>query len=153
MEEFDLYKPRQIAYSGITRINDWVIKVYTITLHELFRSSQVYASIMNSLEEMLAKAFSSTLPTHRHAFLIVHEAREGVWVLLSWWTGGEMLETKVQFVSFDAPTLLKSTPHDGHLICVWELEIVQHERAAWIKHVLMNANEPQFLDYQNDILQ
>ncbi|MEM8895024.1 MAG: hypothetical protein AAGC88_10635, partial [Bacteroidota bacterium] len=99
MAEFDLYKPRRIAYAGLTRIDDWAIKVYTITLHESFGSHQVRSTVMNRLEEMLAKAFSSALPTHRHVILILHEAREGVWVILSWWTGGEMLETEVRFVS------------------------------------------------------
>lgn len=152
MKEFDLYEPRQIDFSGLTIIGDWSIKVYTITLNEHFSSPKIQNTVMNSLDILLRKPKASVLPVHHNAFLIMHEAREGVWVLFSWWTGGEMLETEVRFVSFEQPTLLKPTPHDGHLICVWELEVVQHERAAWINYVLMNPRQPDFLKYQTDTL-
>ena len=77
------------------------------------------------------------------------EGREGMWMLLNWWTGGEMLQTHVYFCGYPREAQIQRASHEGGLICVWELEVVLHERKAWIKHALQK--EPDRDAYLEDI--
>ena len=149
--EFEPYTDRRIDFLGSQAIGDWKVKVYTITMNEHFQSKDTLNAALRSLDsEFIAQAKLSELPTHRHAFLITHEAREGVWILFSWWTGGEMVQTMVRFASYENPLGIYPSPHSGSLVCTWELEVYQHERAAWIRHVLKQSKAPDFMGYLND---
>ncbi len=153
MNEFKLYKPRKIDFHGIQKAGNWHIKVYTITVNEKFGSLLTLTTVIENLEELFVKnANSSVLSTHRSAFVIIHEAKEGVWILFSWWTDGEMLATLVRFASFDHPTKIVPSPHEYALVCIWELEVYMHERKAWIQNVLMQASSPDFNGYLKDNL-
>jgi len=153
MNEFDTYKDRRIDFQGLHITDGWAVKIYTITMHDQFKSQETLQAILEQLDSLfLAIPRQSKLPIHNHAFLMIHEAREGVWVLFSWWTGGEMIETEVFLASYTAPRVISKSPHPGALVCVWELEIIIHERQAWIKHVLQQAAQPNFSDYQKDVL-
>ncbi|WP_282040991.1 hypothetical protein [Winogradskyella flava] len=148
---FETYKSRTIAFDTCLDINEWGVKIYTITNKDKFGSKYILMNVKKHLPVWLKQIENSTLPIYKQAFLIVHEAREGVWILLNWWTGGEMIETKVFFSSFDSSEIITDSPYNTNsLLCVWELEVFAHERASWIKHVLLNANTPDYLGYIND---
>ncbi len=149
---FETYKPRKVKFQKLVLVNDWNVKVYSITLNSDFQSQNILENIISELPEFLRSADASTLPTYKIAFLIVHEAREGVWALFNWWTGGEMIETKVYFVNYNEPHLIKESPYFNSLLCIWELEIFAHERLSWINSVLKNAAKPDFEYYLNDVI-
>ncbi len=150
---FEKYKPRKIAFHDWLRINEWTVKVYTISMKDEYSSHKLLLSIERNLTKWLMDIEQSKLPTYQQAFLIVHEAREGVWILLSWWTGGEMIETKVYFSDNTEPFNITDSPYNKNaLLCVWELEIFAHERKTWIKHILENADKPCFENYRIDVL-
>ncbi|MDT0608466.1 hypothetical protein [Croceitalea rosinachiae] len=145
---FEVYKPRTIQFSELLNSSDWAIKIYTITNKPEFASDQILQNCKRHLPVWLGQIENAKLPTYRQAFLIIHEAREGVWILLNWWTGGEMVESKVFFSSFDTPDIITDSPYNTNsLLCVWELEVFAHERASWIKHILSKANQPDYIGY------
>jgi hypothetical protein len=151
--EFQTYKPRKIEFNQLLKIDDWSIKIYTITLNSDFESKQILESALKEIPNWITSAQNSILKTHKNAFLILHEGREGVWILMNWWTDGEMLETKVYFGDYDSPNKVKETIYKPKsLICTWELAVIIHERKAWMEHVLLNSNSPKFEDYKNDVL-
>ncbi len=151
--EFEIYKPRKIEFNQLMEIDDWYVKVYTITLNEEFKSQQILSSALKELPIWVENAKKSFLKTHKNAFLILHEGREGVWILMNWWTDGEILETKVYFGDYDNHNVIKESIYTPKsLICTWELAVVLYERKAWMKHILFNANSPKFDEYINDIL-
>lgn len=151
---FEKYQPRKISFNDWIYKNEWVIKIYTISNLERFESFSILENVKKKIPSWLKKIEeSSNLPVYKQAFAIVHEAREGVWILLNWWTGGEMIETKVYFSSFQTPQRITDSPFGKNsLLCVWELEVFAHERAAWIKNILERAAKPDFENYKNDIL-
>ena len=151
--EFQIYEPRKIEFNQLLKIGDWNVKVYTITMNSNFKSKQILESAIKELPLWISNAQKSILKTHKNAFLIAHEGREGVWLLMNWWTDGEMLETKVYFGDYDNPKIVKETfLKPKSLICTWELVVVAHERDAWVKHVLLNSDFPKFDDYNKDVL-
>lgn len=150
---FETYAPRRIEFVQQVNTGQNRIKVYTISNKEAYSSPETLNSCIRTLPTWEKEINQSNLPTHGHAFLIVHEAREGVLILLNWWTGGEMLETKIYFASYDSPTRLEpSIFQDKALVCIWELEVFLHERKAWIQHVLSKAEAPDFEAYMKDYL-
>ncbi|SHG67891.1 hypothetical protein [Flagellimonas flava] len=152
--EFEAYRPRKISFLQLSEVDDWKVKIYAITNKKEFTSYTILQKAITKLPLWLKKAEKSKIPLHRMAFLIVHEAREGVWILINWWTGGEMIETKVYFARYNAPNLIRKSPHSPHsLLCVWELEVFLHERKTWIKEVLQNPGQPRFNNYLHDVIQ
>ena len=150
---FETYRPRKIEFHKLLTVNNWHVKIYSITLNSNFQSLKILKRIENELPMFLTAANESTLPTYKIAFLIAHEAREGVWILINWWTGGEMIETKVYFVNYNDPHLITKSPYfSNSLLCVWELEIFAHERQSWINSILKKATNPDFKYYLGDIM-
>ena len=149
---FESYRDRQILFRETRLVRDWWIKVYTITLNSKFESTETCSTVLERLDRFVLEGPGhSGLPSHHHAFLIIHEAREGVWILFSWWTGGEMLQTEGYFSSYEAPTKIERSNHVGSLVCVWELAVFIHERSAWIRHILSTAGRPRFESYRSDV--
>jgi len=150
---FEKYKPRKISFNDWVTINDWVVKIYTITMKNKFNSHSILSNIKKQIPQWLNTIEQSNLPVYKQAFVIVHEAREGVWILLNWWTGGEMIETKVYFSDYQQPKVISDSPYQTNsLLCVWELEVFAHERKSWIQNILENANVPDFDNYKIDVL-
>ncbi|MEQ8238251.1 MAG: hypothetical protein RIA69_03520 [Cyclobacteriaceae bacterium] len=152
MKEFELYKSRNIDFRGVQKVDDWYVKVYTISIHKKFKSDITLDAVLKNSAAFINIPKNSKLPTYEQAFVIIHEAREGVWILFSWWTGGEMLETVVHFSSYLDPALIEPSPHPNSLVCTWELEVFIHERNAWIEHILKKAQKPDFKSYLNDVI-
>ncbi|MEM7485685.1 MAG: hypothetical protein AAF348_10810 [Bacteroidota bacterium] len=149
--DFAIYRPRLIEFKGVKKFSTWDVKVYTVTNKEAFQSKQILHNIFDELPSWLEQIEHSELPNYKKAFLIVHEAREGVWILLNWWTGGEMIQTKIFFSSYESLTMITASPYGTNaLLCVWELEIFAHERQAWITTVL--NGKPSFERYLRDTL-
>jgi hypothetical protein len=143
----EIYKPRKINSNGLLALDDWKIKVYTITNRVRFESAITLQSAVARLPEWLEKSRKLGFETHGAAFLIVHEGIDGVWSLINWWIGGEMLQSMTFYTNFNSPTEFQARPQEGFLRCVWEMEVILFERAMWIKHILKKAGKPDFETY------
>ncbi|MGI9552902.1 MAG: hypothetical protein ACR2MT_16980 [Aurantibacter sp.] len=151
--EFEAYRSRIIEFRKLVKIGDWNVKMYSITKKDKFESYETLERIETELPNMLYEAQLSDLPTHKMAFAMAHEAREGVLILLCWWTGGEMVETKIFFSDYSTPDKIEPSPFkDKALVCIWELEVFAHERKAWIDHVLSKATDPDIDAYLGSYL-
>ena len=150
--QFELYQQRKIEFQKLILIDYWNVKVYTITKNKTFESEEILKTALRELPKLVEEAKNSSIITHQQAFLIIHEGREGVLILLNWWTDGEMLETTIHFVDYKNPTkMLASIYNEKALVCVWELELFAHERKSWIENILMNPKSPKFDNYRKDI--
>ena len=151
---FEQYRDRKMSFLKVAKVEDWQIKVYGITMHDSFKSFAVVENALLRLTEWLPPQDNPELPVYDLAWLIAHEGREGVWLLLNWWVGGEMMETIVNFAAYDAPDNITASPYQKNaLLCVWELEVIAHERQAWIDNVLMKAENPDFAGYLADVME
>lgn len=148
--EFEQYQDRKIEFVENSMVDDIHVKVYTITNRKKFEADITYKKSLELLPKWVENIKKSSIPTHRNAFLMIHEAREGTLILLCWWTGENMLETNIYYADFKNPSEINPSIYkEKQLVCIWELEIVWHERKAWIQHVLSNAENPDFVSYQN----
>jgi hypothetical protein len=143
----NFYQKRRIEFRQIVGANTWQIKVYTISYKDKFESVEVLENAIANLPNWLETTKSPNFETYKIAFLIVHEGRDGVWNILSWWTGENMLRSVTFCTSAAMPKEFVMTPQTGGMVCVWELEIVEFERQMWIEHILKKADKPDFTGY------
>ena len=151
---FTAYRDRSIAFIDVLTVQDVSIKLYTISFRKIFAASRTLDEVRKRLPDWLRLMDSSSLKTHKNAFLIVHEANEGLIILYNWWTGENMIETKLFFARHEKPDeIVSSIFKSKQLVCIWELEVFYHERKAWIRHILSKPTAPDYQTYQHDYYQ
>ena len=138
------YQPRQIEFQELVTKGSWSIKVYTITKHAHFGQAEVYRNALQQLPAWLNLENSFDATHEGMAFLIIHEGTEGVFSLVNWWVGSNMLNTHIFFTKPETPEVFTQISGDGLAPCVWELEVINRERVAWINHTL----KPETPNYQ-----
>jgi hypothetical protein len=143
----EIYQPRQVEFQQLLTLNDWRVKVYTVTHRASFASPDILASAIAQLPQWLAQSRALERPTYNIAFLIVHEGRDGVWTLVNWWLGENMLQSVTYFTGNENPSEFTLLSQAGGMACVWELAVISFERAMWIEYVLKNAHQPDFTGY------
>lgn len=148
----ETFKPRKAEFNRLATIKDWRVKIYTITWRLCFESFEILENAVAKLPVLLEKTSALGLKTYRAGFLIVHEGRDGVWTLFNWWLGGGILQSITFFTPFDAPHEFRSLSADGFMACVWELAVIDFERAQWVENVLQKAEKPDFSGYLETVL-
>ncbi len=147
MSFFTQYKPRKVEFRQLLTVSDWTIKVYTITHRASFAAETILENALAQLPTWLEKSKALKFPTYKIAFLIVHEGRDGVWTLINWWRGGEMLQSITFYTNFANPNEFQALPTEGFMACVWELAVISFERVMWVEYILKKADKPDFTGY------
>lgn len=142
---------RDIAYSETIHQDDWVIKVYTITKEKQFRAKETYQAALEKINSWLRISNQFNDENDGLAFLIIHEGSEGVFSILNWWVGGNMLNTRIYLSEYFDPTSFRCISDLGLAPCVWELEVIDFERKLYIEHI-MKAEPKNKAAYISDTL-
>ena len=142
----NMYKPRPIRFLEVFQHEDWAIKIYSISSKKEQVNVQDLALAKNNLEAWLQESKAYNLETYNIATLILHEFDGGCFAIVNWWTDENMLQN---FVYLKANNTAEFAPFSdkGISTCVWEMAIWWHERNAWVKHVLMKNEKPDFKAY------
>lgn len=146
------YTPRKVRYKELVEVGDWKVKIYLVSKtgelnHEIF-----YKNVLARLQNwfLLENSFNAS---HNHvAFLILHPASEGIFSIINWWVGENMLNSHVFLTEYDSPTEFKKISGDGLGSCVWEMDVINHERLAWLEHVIKKMPFPKIEEYLKDII-
>lgn len=143
----DRYRPRLSRAAGVVHRGDWTVKLIGITADdELPTEAEVAVAIRSADRELPEPAITE----HRqgHAFLIVHRGTEALWAVLGWW---ELDILHHRLYRADLGTVeFEPVEPGGPTACVWELLAVDHERRAWVEHVLSRPEAPDFEGYVAD---
>jgi hypothetical protein len=128
---FVRYHPRPIAFHGVRDVHGQRLKVYSIR----YGAEPLH---WGTFEPGLSRAFAE-LPEPDIAagrpglgFVIVHQGRTGDYVILAWWDNENELPLRV-FVR-DQDGWRTARPNES--VCVWDLEVIWHERQAYVATVL-----------------
>ncbi|MEL7120665.1 MAG: hypothetical protein AAFO07_14535 [Bacteroidota bacterium] len=122
------YQPRAINFIEIFSIDpSWKLKVYFINDEgELLKEK--YEGIKSLIPEWLKMENSFDNKHDSIGFLIIHKAKEGFFYLINWWVGRNMLNGQIFFSPYEHPTTYHHISGDGLISCVWEMEVINHER-------------------------
>jgi hypothetical protein len=77
-------------------------------------------------------------------FTIAHDAQSAGLGLVYWWANENEIHARFYASPLDDPGAL--TPYTGAgLSCVWELEVIDFERRAWLADVLIDGDVDAYL--------
>jgi len=145
------YQTRKIQFKDLTKIKDWKIKVYTISKGGDFDHKSFYENALKEVPQWLELENGFDSNNDKIAFLILHSGTEGIFSLINWWVGKNMLNTHIFFTDHDQVDVFKKISGEGLAPCIWELEIINHERISWTNNILKAAS-PHFENYLSDVI-
>ncbi|PYE84249.1 hypothetical protein [Pseudoroseicyclus aestuarii] len=134
-----LYRPRQMAPSGTCRIAGQPLKLYRIALEGAPLPDLAAARAL--AEARLPREIEEEGGAEGPGLLLLHAGEGGVWLLLMWWAHGDILCRRLLRAETPAGPFV---PHDSRALmaCVWELAVIDHERRAWIRHMMTARPDP-----------
>ena len=144
------YKERNIRFVETIQVDDWFIKIYSIIENGDFDYPEFYKNVKKRLPEWLSMQNSFDPTGHKHGFLILHLGKEGIFSLINWWVDENMMNTHIFLTDPSKPDSFTKISGDGLAPCVWELEVIYHEKRAWVSNVLKPEAGPDFLAYLDD---
>ncbi|MFC6555886.1 hypothetical protein [Nonomuraea cavernae] len=122
----------------MTETRGWNVKVIGITAgQDLPDDFEVEAAMLAAERELPERAGI--------AFVVVHRGTEALCVNICWWQA-DILYHRVWRAGLGTTELVRA-PADGPAACVWELLAIDHERRAWVRHVLARPDDPDYLGY------
>ena len=125
------YEPRQIHFAR----RDGRLKHYGIGVDGRARPE---------LLEATARAASGLVPDQAVGFTIAHDAASAGLGLVYWWANDNEIHMRAFASPKDDPGALE--PADGSgMACVWELEVIDFERRAWLEDVLKAGDVERYL--------
>jgi hypothetical protein len=127
------YEPRSISFLG----REGRVKHYGIGTHD--RVPRL------ALSEATREVADRVIPEDSVGFTIAHDATSAGLGLVYWWANDNEIHSRLFASPFDEPGRLE--PIDGTaMACVWELEVIDFERKAWLEHVLKSGDVELYLE-------
>ena len=122
------HEPRQISFLG----REGVTKHYGI------------ATRGPAPDPALAAAVRALAEPGVPGFTIAHDALSAGLGLVYWWANDNEIHARFYASPLDDPGAL--TPYTGAgMSCVWELEVIDFERRAWLSDVLVDGDVDAYL--------
>lgn len=158
---FAPYEPRTITFLGLHECAQATLKLYGISRDgtrpdpALLEAACRLAGVWLAAPRAACTAGGvdwAACPEHGLGSLIVHTGRESVFAVLDCWLGENMLRHHAWAAPLAGSGRFESLAPSGVAICVWELAVVQHERAAWLRHVLTPEGRADRAAYLADVL-
>ena len=124
-------------------LSGWTLKVYGISASGP-RPSDALVVIARDLARRTLP--QPALAEHRYGvgFVGIHEGRGANFVFVDWWENDNEIH-HVNYFALEGET--SYTEARGGILCVWDLRVLEFERAAWIGTVLKNPAGPDLDAY------
>ncbi|MEO5904293.1 MAG: hypothetical protein ABIQ55_09800 [Gemmatimonadaceae bacterium] len=140
------YVPRRIQFRNLIAFRKWRIKRYTIT-----RSKAGDAADWSDFAAGRELA-AQTLPEPAHtskrpglAFLVEHRGAGSDYIVLCWWDRENELPVRV-FVREQSLGSLWRPATGGESFCVWDLQVIEFERNAYVGTLLAKGADATAAD-------
>jgi hypothetical protein len=135
------YAPRPIRFDGLRTPGAWRVKTYVLTLpDEPFDRSRFADGERRALAELPAET-SAARPGL--ALLVLHQGRGADYAVLGWWDRENELPLRVWVRPHDEPAWRPA--RGGESLCVWDLQVLWHEREAYVATVLADGDATAYL--------
>ena len=137
------YRTRPVKFIEVLSCGEWQVKIYSISLNNPVVNEQSLNAAKQMLPVWLEKHNIYELDTYQVATLILHEGKEGCFVIINWWIDENMLQQFVYLETYTAPGIYNLYSDNGIFTCVWEMAVLWFERNAWVEKVLKQPQHPQ----------
>jgi len=146
------YKRRHIRFHELIEVNEWKIKVYIIQKEIAEPSMEAIDRVKVELPRWLEMKNSFNSNHDHHGFLVIHFGNEGIFSIITWWVDTYMSNTHVFLTPYDMPNVFDKISGDGLAPCIWEMEVINHERVAYMNHVLTKIPDSDWEAYFEDVV-
>ncbi len=142
------YQPRSIGFRGVVEHAGWRLKSYDVA----FSAGTPFCP---GFEEGVARALAMlpqpavTNDSPGLGVLIRHAGCGSNYVVAGGWTNQNELLLFVVASAAESPERWEYDPR-RFSVCVWDLQIVWHEREAYVRHVLSPVDGPNPSRYLKD---
>jgi hypothetical protein len=127
------YEPRRVSFLG----RSGRLKHYGIAVDGDEPRPELAAATRRVAE--------TAVPTGACGFTIAHDAATAGLAIAYWWANENEIHKHVFAAPLDDPGALE--PADGTgMACVWELEVIEFERRAWLEDVLKDGDVERYLE-------
>lgn len=141
------YKPRPTSCTDVSEVDRWQLKRYEI----LADAQPLPDQARPIIDAVIAHTVAAEEPDELAiGFAIVHQGLEGVWLLIDLWYGDIICQHTFRADLGDDLTFTR-VEAGGPTMCIWEMEVQAHERAALIRHIL-DPDQPDVDAYLADQL-
>ena len=123
------------------------MKLYGITSDGEFPRTELLTAAKKIAAVELAKFESNDFYL---GFIGAHDGRNAAFIFVDFWVNENGLFHRVFLSRGDKFADLFPAGDSDPSVCVWDLALQSFERAAWIKHVLLKADAPDFAGYLSD---
>ena len=127
------YEPRRIAFLG----REDRVKHYGIALG--------HGEARPALTAATRAAAARAIPEGAVGFTIAHDAATAGLAIVYWWANDNELHARYFAAPRDDPAALAEFT-DTSMACVWELEVIDFERRAWLRDVLEDGDVAAYLE-------
>ena len=139
------YRPRPVTPLVPWRSNGRLVKPYVITAPDGKWDDAMVAAARTVAERQLS--FDEALHGIGLAVVVLHVGEDGSYLVVHSWARGYKSRISI-FSGIDVYDLRPAPIGAGP--CVWELEVLSHERLAYVRHVLSGDLDTE--SWLNDIL-
>ncbi len=140
------YAPRPIRFDGIQTpdvSSGWRLKRYDIWHGDaVFDAGRFEAGTALALAELPAPAVTEMRPGV--GFLVAHQGSGMDYLVLGWWDRENELPLRVFVRADDGGTWRPA--HGSESVCVWDLQVIAHERDAYVETVLGGGTVAAYLE-------
>lgn len=139
------YRTRPVRYLKTLEDGGWRMKLYGISAD----GPEPRPELLIAAKEVAFETLPEPSGGGRYGvgFVIVHDGRDGCYVLVDWWQGEDMLYQHLYLSPKGQPRGLERHTESGLTACVWELAVISFERQAWLDSVLKNPESPNIEHY------
>jgi hypothetical protein len=139
------YRPRHVRFIRREDVEGWQLKLYGIAVNGEEPRPEVVEAVRDLAATVLPQP-SVADDRYGVGFAIAHDAKWLGIALVYWWQSENELHQRIYVSPKDDPrafTQVENQPAG----CVWELEVVDFERRAWIEDVLARPGGPDLDRY------
>lgn len=139
------HRTRPIRFLRPERIGDWRLKIYTIATH----AQTVRQDFLDETLRLAPAIFPNPARAgerHGIGFVIAHDAMTACIALYYWWQSFNELHQRIFVGPKHDPGAMTQIANQT-AGCVWELEVIDFERRAWLGDVLANPAGPDVERY------
>jgi hypothetical protein len=145
------YAKRSVECLDVLTFDGWRLKLYGIAYRrERPIQSLVDAAVAAARKRLPRPAVAAD--RYGVGFIGAHDGRGANFVFVDWWENEDELHHHAWLSSKEQPANLRPVGPDDFTACAWDLAVIGHERAAWIRHVLARADGPDLDAYLADRL-
>lgn len=138
----EVYAPRIVTELGIWTEGTLRMKVYGLISDGQTITEDMRTTAQRVWAEDLPPQVAAMGDSNQLGFMIVHPGTLGVTISCHWWAQGSVLCQHLfrQLYGAEVPMDTASRPVIG---CVYELEVLDAERAAWRRCMMGKAQDPE----------